>query len=104
MHTSTAPSPSDWMTTWGAYVQTKIASDNYRYWVFIRTPDNCITVVRREDPEKPGGLVRTTALGNGKFDLAIEATLMAVLRQPLNDLGDGSVPIRLNFRNDPGAA
>ncbi len=104
MHSSNQLSPNEWLSNWRDYVQEKVNSDHYRYWVFIRAEDKCITVVRRANPEQPGDFVRTTALGDGKFDLAIHAELMALLRQPLVDLGDGSLPMRLNFRNDPRAA
>jgi len=100
MHSANTLSPNEWIERWRDFIQEKVNSDHYRYWVFIRSPDKCITVVRREDPERAGELVRTTFLGDGKFDLAIREELMSLLRQPLIDLGDGSIPVRLNFRND----
>lgn len=100
MHSANSLSPNEWIEKWRDFIQDKTKSDHYRYWVFIRSPDKCITVVRREDPERAGELVKTTFLGDGKFDLAISEELMNLLRQPLVDLGDGSIPVRLNFRND----
>ena len=100
MHSANHLSPHEWMEKWREFIQEKTKSDKYRYWVFIRNPDKCITVIRREDPERTGELVRTTYLGDGKFDLALREELMGLLRQPLNDRGDGSIPVRLNFLND----
>ncbi len=100
MHSASTAS-SSWMERWKGLVQYEMESDNFRYWVFIRIPDKCITVIRRDDPKKRGQLVRSTYLGSGKFDIAINTQIMDLLRQPLNDLQDGSLPLRINFRNDP---
>lgn len=37
---------------------------------------------------------------DGKFDMGISGELMSLLKQPLIDLKDGSLPFRLNLRND----
>jgi hypothetical protein len=44
--------------------------------------------------------VRLNAAGDGKFTLGMSSELMSLLVQPLEDRGDGSLPFRLNFRND----
>lgn len=59
-----------------------------------------ITVLRRDNLDEKSSYVSLRKTGEGKFDMGISGELMSLLRQPLKDMQDGSLPFRLNFRND----
>jgi hypothetical protein len=59
-----------------------------------------ITVLRRDNLDEKSRYVSLRKTGNGKFDMGISDELMTLLKQPLIDMQDGSLPFRLNFRND----
>jgi hypothetical protein len=99
-HSASTRSLQDWFDTWHTYIKDHLESDRYRYWVFISTAAKVITVLRRDNFEQESRYVRLKAIGNGKFDMAMSPELMSLLAQPLKDRGDGSLPLRLNFRND----
>jgi hypothetical protein len=99
-HSASMPSSQAWLGSWKAYINTHLNSDQYRYWVFLNTLTKIITLVRREVLNRESRYVRLNAAGDGKFTLGMSSELMSLLVQPLEDRGDGSLPFRLNFRND----
>jgi len=85
---------------WRRRVQEQIDSDRFRYWVFISIQDRVITLLIRNDLQSESKYVRLSKLSNGKFDLAMSPELIQLLRQAVEDKNDGSIPFRLNVRND----
>jgi hypothetical protein len=69
-------------------------------WAFISTVGRVITLIFRADVNMESRYVKFTNLGGGNFDLALSPDLMELLRQPLQDRNDDSMPFRLNVRND----
>jgi len=100
LNSVSVPSWKDWHSKWDKESVAQIMRGQFRYWVFLRTEDKAITVVRRADPTKDGRLVKSTDAGNGVVNLAFGQELIGLLQQPLTDLGDGSIPLRFNFRVD----
>ncbi|MCF6155746.1 MAG: hypothetical protein E3K36_10930 [Candidatus Brocadia sp.] len=85
---------------WRSKVREQLDSDSFRYWVFFSLQGKVITIVIRHNLETQSKYVRLSHLGEGKFDLAISPELQAILCQPLEEKNDGSIPFRLNVRND----
>lgn len=99
-HSASMPSSQIWLELWGHYIKNHINSDQYRYWIFISVMGKMITVLRRETFDRESQCIRLHYSGDGKFTLSISPDLKTLLTQPLVDHGDGSLPFRLNFRND----
>jgi hypothetical protein len=99
-HSTSMPRRDLWDETWLRKAKESLDSGRSRYWVFISTSGKVITLIVRGDLDKESRYVKLTRLGNGKFDLAISQELMTLLLQPLQGCGDGSLPFRLNVRND----
>lgn len=89
-----------WVDKWQCCIKSHLETDRYRYWVFISMLGKVITVLRRDNLDEKSRYVSLKKTGDGKFDMGISGELMSLLRQPLNDRQDGSLPFRLNFRND----
>ena len=99
-HSTSMPRKDLWDETWLLKAKEHLDSGRSRYWVFISTSGKVITLIVRHDLDKESRYVKLSKLGNGKFDLALSQELMTLLLQPLQDRGDGSLPFRLNVRND----
>jgi hypothetical protein len=99
-HRVSMPSSEVWLNSWKTYINTHLSSDQYRYWVFLNTLAKVITVLRREAFEQDSRYVRLNATIDGKFTIGMSPELMALLVEQLVDRRDGSLPFRLNFRND----
>jgi hypothetical protein len=99
-HSTSTPSFQVWLSSWETYIKTHLNSDQYRYWVFLSTLGKVITILRREDLNRKSRYFSLDATGDGKFIIGISPELMSILVKPLVDRGDGSLPFRLNFRND----
>lgn len=98
-HSASTRSPRAWLQKWGLAVKRHLETDRFRYWVFISTTARVITVIRREDFERPNRYLSLSVVGNGHFDIGLSPELVSKLKQPLEDRGDGSLPFRLNFLN-----
>lgn len=99
-HAVSMPSLQVWLSSWEAHIKTHLSSDQYRYWVFLSTIGKVITVLRREALDRKSRYVSLDATGDGKFTIGMSPELMSILTKPLVDRDDGSLPFRLNFRND----
>jgi hypothetical protein len=99
-HSASTPSLSDWLGCWESYVKKHLSSDQYRYWIFLSILGKVITVLRREALDRKSRYLRFDASEDGKFKIEMSPELISVLTEPLLDRGDGSLPFRLNFRND----
>jgi len=99
-HATSMPRKDLWDDAWLLKAKEQLDSGRSRYWVFISTSGKAITLINRHDLDKESRYVKLSNLGNGKFDLALSQELMTLLLQPLQDRGDGSLPFRLNVRND----
>jgi hypothetical protein len=89
-----------WLEKWCNYISTELNKDHYRYWIFISMFSKVITVLKRAAFEKESRFIRINQVNDSTFDIAINQELMDILMQPLIDKKDGSLPFRLNFRND----
>jgi len=99
MHSVLTSSPQTWYKAWHLFVASHINSDKYRYWIFLSTTERNITVLCRNDFELENQYFSLQYNGDGNFDLGSSPNFMALLAEPLRDLGDDSLPFRLNFRN-----
>jgi hypothetical protein len=99
-HSVSTPSSQVWLSSWETYIKTHLSSDQYRYWVFLRTLGKVITVIRREALDRQSRYMRLDATGDGKFTIGMSPELMPILTKSLVDRGDESLPFRLNFLND----
>ncbi len=99
-HSTSMPRRDLWNEQWLTGAKAALDSAKSPCWIFISTLGKVITVIFRADVSKDSRYVRLTHCGNGKFDLALSPELMALLCQPLEDRNDGSLPFRLNVRND----
>jgi hypothetical protein len=99
-HSVSTPSIQAWIDKWQGHVKSHLETDRYRYWVFISMLGKVITVLRRDNLDGQSRYVSLRKTGDGKFDMGISGELMSLLKQPLTDMQDGSLPFRLNFRND----
>jgi len=99
-HSTSTPRSEVWTQDWVNGARTALDSGKARVWVFISATGKVITLIFRANVDVESRYVRFENLGDGKFDLAISGELMALLRQPLIDRNDGSLPFRLNVRND----
>jgi hypothetical protein len=99
-HSISANSSTLFSQDWRKRVQEQVNSDLFHYWVFISIKDRVITLLIRNDLQSESKYVRLSKLSNGKFDLAMSPELIQLLRQPVEDKNDGSIPYRLNVRND----
>lgn len=99
-HSTSLPSTDLFDQEWFTHRKSELDSGSSRYWIFISTTGKVITVIIRQDVSAESQFVKLQNLGNGKFDLAVSGTLLHMLLQPLSDKGDGSLPFRLNVRND----
>ncbi|MEH2056517.1 MAG: hypothetical protein V7K97_10250 [Nostoc sp.] len=91
------PSIQAWQESWNSFIATHINSDKYRYWVFLSTATKVITVLRRDNFDSENNYFSLQYLGDGNFSFGLSPELMALLKKPLMDRGDGSLPFRLNF-------
>lgn len=98
-HSVSTASIQAWFDKWQGHVKSHLETDKYQYWVFICTLGKVITVLRRDNLDRESHYVSLKKIGDGKFDMGISGELMPLLRQPLTDMQDGSLPFRLNFRN-----
>lgn len=98
-HSVSTRSIQAWIDKWEGHVQNHLETDKYRYWVFICTLGKVITVLRRDNLDRESRYVSLKKVGDGKFNIGISEELMSLLKQPLTDRQDGSLPFRLNFRN-----
>ena len=85
---------------WLQRAKREIDSGATPLWVFISTVGRVITLIFRADVNKESRYVKFTNLGGGNFELALSPDLMELLRKPLQDRNDDSMPFRLNVRND----
>lgn len=99
-HSVSTASIDAWIDKWQGHVKSHLETGRYRYWVFISMLDKVITVLRRNNPDAQSRYVSLRKIGDGKFDMGISEELMSLMKQPLIDQQDGSLPFRLNFRND----
>lgn len=99
-HSVSTESIQAWFDKWQGRIKSHLETDQYRYWVFIAMRDKVITVLRRDNLDRESSYVSLRKIGDGKFDMGISEELMSLLKQPLIDRQDGSLPFRLNFRND----
>lgn len=99
-HSVSTASLEAWIAKWQGHVKSHLETDRYQYWVFISMLGKVITVLRRENLDRKSRYVSLRKIGDGKFDIGISEELMSLLKQPLIDRQDGSLPFRLNFRND----
>jgi hypothetical protein len=99
-HSTSMPRGNLWDKEWIQRIKEDLDSGLSPCWAFICTSGKVITLVFRRDISRGSRYVKLTNLGNGKFDLALSQELMSILRQPLQDRGDGSLPFRLNVRDD----
>ena len=98
-HSSSIISTQAWLNTWISFIRDHLNSDKYKYWVFLGKAGRVITVLRRDVFDSENKYFSLKYLGDGKFDLGLSPEMMALLKQPLRDRGDGSLPFRFNFRN-----
>ncbi|MGM3305195.1 hypothetical protein ACSQ6I_04280 [Anabaena sp. WFMT] len=98
-HSISMPNYQEWLESWGSFIINHVNSDQYRYWVFLSTAARVITVIRRDNFENENNYFQLQYHGDGNFSLGLNLDFQELLRQPLTDLGDGSLPFRLNFRN-----
>lgn len=98
-HSASLPACRDWLQLWEPFVKNHINSDQYRYWVFISTIGRVITILRREMLDQKCQYFSLEYFGEGRFSFGMSPELRTILTKPLVDLGDGSIPFRLNFRN-----
>ena len=100
MHSASTPSAQAWTAKWNTYVKTHLESNRYRYWVFLSTQGQVITLIRRKNLDLESKYVRIIKTGENKFDMALSQELVSVLRTPLVDRRDGGLPFRFNVLND----
>ncbi|WP_335086210.1 hypothetical protein [Nostoc sp.] len=98
-HSVSTPSIQAWQKSWNPFVVSHINSDKYRYWVFLCTGARVITVLRRDRFDSENKYFSLQYSGDGNFSFGLSPELKALLVEQLRDLGDGSLPFRLNFRN-----
>lgn len=99
-HSTSMPCANLWTSEWLQAAKTVVDSGRTPLWVFISIAARVITIIFRSDVDAASKYVRLNNLGEGKFDLAISPELMTLLTQPLVDQNDGSLPFRLDVRND----
>ncbi len=99
-HSVSTPSIQAWLDKWKGHIKNHLETDRYRYWVFICTLGKVITVLRRDNLDQESRYVTLRKIGDEKFDIGISEELMSLLKQPLTDRLAGSLPFRLNLRND----
>jgi hypothetical protein len=99
-HSTSIPRKDLWSADWIHRAKTILDSGRLPLWLFIGTAGRIITLVFRSKVDVDSRYVRLQNLGGGRFDLGISGELMALLRQPLVDRNDGSLPFRLNVRNE----
>ncbi len=99
-HSVSTASIQTWSDKWQDYVKSHLEKDQYRYWIFISTQGKVITIIRRDNLNEDSRYVLLKKTGDGEFDIKISEQLMSLLQQPLIGRNDGSLPFRLNFRND----
>lgn len=85
---------------WLQKAKKEVDSGTTPLWVFTSTVGRVITLIFRADINKQSRYVQFTNLGGGNFDLGMSPDLMELLHRPLEDRNDGSLPFRLNVRND----
>ncbi len=99
-HPTSMPRADLWSSDWLRDAEAVLTSGHPPLWVFISTAGRVITLIFRTNVANESRYVTFKDLGGGKFDLALSPELMALLQQPLEDRNDGSLPFRLNVRND----
>ncbi|MDO9316437.1 MAG: hypothetical protein Q7T97_18035 [Burkholderiaceae bacterium] len=85
---------------WLRRIKAELASDRFRYRVFISTSEKVITVIVRNDFERESRYLRLQAQSNGQFDLALSPELTSLLLRPLLDRSQGAIPFQLSVRED----
>lgn len=99
-HSTSTPRPKLWTSDWLQNAKIALDAGKTPLWIFINIVERVITVIFRSDVDAGSKYVQFRNLGEGKFDLAISPELMGLLTHPLVDRNDGSLPFRLNVRND----
>ncbi len=99
-HSTSSNGANLWTPDWLGSVRRNLDSGKTPIWIFISTVGHLITVIFRSDVHAESRYVVLSHLGDGRFDLALSPELMGLLTQPLIDRNDGSLPLRLNVRND----
>jgi hypothetical protein len=99
-HSVSTPSIQAWTDKWLCHAKSHLETDLYRYWVFISMVGKAITVLRRDNFDVESSYVSLSKISDGKFDIGISEELLSLLKKPLTDMKGGSLPFRLNFRND----
>lgn len=99
-HSTSMPGANLWTADWLCKAKSELDSGATPVWVFLSTTGRVITLILRSDVTKDSRYVRLENQGGGKFDLGMSLELMAILQQPMQNRNDGSLPFRLNVRND----
>jgi hypothetical protein len=99
-HSISMPHVDALTADWIQKTKREVDSGTTPLWVFIRTVGRVITLIFRADVNKESRYVKFTNVGGGNFELDPSPDLMELLHQPLQDRNDGSLPFRLNVRND----
>lgn len=99
-HSVSTRSIQAWANKWESDIKSHLETDRYRYWVFISMIGKVITVLRRDSLDQESHYVSLRKIAGGRFEIGMSQELMSLLKQPLTDHHDGSLPFRLNFRND----
>jgi hypothetical protein len=88
--------PESWSERWIAELVALFDECAARVWVFLANYERSSLLVFADAnvTEISGFVVKRVA--PGKYDIAVHDTLRAALMAPLQDRGDGSVPIRLS--------
>jgi hypothetical protein len=99
-HSTSMPRSDLFSADWLRDAKRELDSGKTPLWVFISTGGRVITLVLRSDVTSDSRYVTFKDLGGGKFDLGLSPELMTLLQEPLEGRNDGSLPFRLNVRND----
>jgi len=99
-HSSSLDTEESFLEKWGEYIRNYFTESKTRYWIHIRKKDKLLTIIRREDLEKPSKYISVSKGDDQDFTLSMSPELMNLLNAPLKDLGSDSIPVRINFRND----
>lgn len=86
-------------SVWMRGIRTELASNRFRYSVFISTSEKMITLIVRDDFDRESRYVRSSFKSNGRFDLAFSPELTALLLSPMHEK-NRDIPLRLSVRED----
>lgn len=99
-HSSSLDTEEPFLEKWGEYIRNYFTENKTRYWIHIRKKDKLLTIIRREDLEKPSKYISVSKGEDEDFTLSMSPELMNLLNEPLKDLGSDSIPVKINFLND----